>query len=262
MNYLIRYSCCSHIGKCRRMNQDNFICDGKYMNSSEKIFEFPLEGKFESINSSLVGVFDGLGGEEHGEIASLIAAQCAYELSIGDSPIDNLLEFCRNTNERICKYAIEHDYLSMGTTAAILVFSKKKISLCNIGDTKIFRFAGDTIEQISKDHYVVAVNGRKSYLSQNLGIPDTERIIEPYIAKGIYHDKDVYLLCSDGLTDMVSVEEISKIIKETEFCKCAEKLRDVALYNGGKDNITIILCKIEKKKANLFGLMKSVYITK
>ena len=79
----------------------------------------------------------------------------------------------------------------MGTTAAILVFGKREIGLCNIGDSKIFRFAQNRLEQISVDHYAVGVYGRKPPLSQNLGIPEKELLIDPTwrwepIAEGMY----------------------------------------------------------------------------
>ena len=86
-------------------------------------------------------------------------------------------------------------------------------------------------------------------MSQNLGIPASEFVLEPYLAKGYYHDGDIYLLCSDGLTDMVSTEEICSILKGTSFENAADKMLNRALEGGGKDNITILLCMVEKKKS-------------
>lgn len=253
MKYRIHYSCCSHVGKCRSMNQDNFVCDGKYLDFSDEQMIFPLNGTLAHDHPSIIGVFDGLGGEECGEIASLITAKCAAETSIGKKPLDSLLEFCKNANEKICAYAEENDISAMGTTAALLAFSRTEIALCNIGDSKIFRFTGKKLEQISTDHYAVAAYGLKPPLSQNLGIPPSEMIIEPYVARERYNDGDSYLLCSDGLTDMVTVEAITQILIETEFDKCVSKLQELALENGGRDNITIILCRIERERQTLFS---------
>ena len=72
----------------------------------------------------------------------------------------------------------------MGTTAAILAFTGNGVTLCNIGDSKIFRFCDGELEQISKDHVTVAAYGVKPPLSQNLGISPTELIIDPYLAQG------------------------------------------------------------------------------
>ena len=234
MRYKIHYSCSSHVGKCRSMNQDNFICDGKYMDDNDESYIFPLIGTLTGEYPSVIGVFDGMGGEECGEVASFIAAKCAAEISIGEKPLDDLLEFCKNVNEKICDYAAENGIFAMGTTAALLVFNKTEIALCNIGDSKIFRFANKKLEQISTDHYAVAVHGLKPPLSQNLGIPASEMVIEPHIARGKYNDGDLYLICSDGLTDMVALEVIAKILLETKFDKCVNKLQETALENGGK----------------------------
>ena len=252
MKYLIRYSCSSHTGKVRSMNQDNFICEGKYMDEDNEPFTFPLTGILTPDPPVMIGVFDGMGGEECGEIASLIAAGCAAETSFGSDPLDDLLVYCRTANERICDYASENGIMEMGTTAAILVFDKTGISLCNIGDSKIFRFADRMLEQISTDHYAAAPHGAKPPLSQNLGIPAAEMIIEPHIARGRYNAGDLYLICSDGLTDMVTEEAITRILTETEFDGCVNMLQKTALENGGRDNVTIILCRIERKRINLF----------
>lgn len=252
MKYKIYYSCSSHVGKSRSVNQDNFICNGKYMAEDEKPFTFPLTGTLIEDNPSMIGVFDGMGGEERGEVASYIAAKCAAEISIGEKPLDDLLEFCKSANEKICNYATENDFLAMGTTAALLIFNKSEIALCNIGDSKIYRFAEKKLEQISTDHYAVAAHGLKPPLSQNLGIPVTEMVIAPHIARGFYNDGDIYLLCTDGLTDMVTEEEIENILLNTAFDESINRLLEKALDKGGKDNITIILCKVEGEKWSLF----------
>lgn len=88
--------------------------------------------------------------------------------------------------------------------------------------------------------------GRKPPLSQNLGIRPSELIIDPYAAGFEYHDGDVFLICSDGLTDMVSQDEIAAILRETDYEESANSLLKKAPENGGKDNITIILCKVCK----------------
>ena len=249
MSYKIRYSCLSHIGKRRSINQDNYYCDGEYLKDTAGQADSPVKGCLKEHGPHLFAVFDGMGGEECGEKASLIAAECVSKYRIGSNPIEDLLGYCQDANEEILRYAADHNIASMGTTAAILVFGKKEIFLCNIGDSKVFRFDGESLEQISVDHYAAFYYGRKPPLSQNLGIPASEFVLEPYLAKGYYHDGDIYLLCSDGLTDMVSTEEICSILKGTSFENAADKMLNRALEGGGKDNITILLCMVEKKKS-------------
>ena len=213
----------------------------------------PLSGTIDNSYHPLFGVFDGMGGEEQGEVAALIAAKCASKLYIGNQSSVDLVEFCKQANKKICDYATKNNIVSMGTTAALLLFSEKDIFLCNIGDSKIFRYSNGELEQISVDHYAVAAHGLKPPLSQNLGIPAAEMIIEPYVAKGKYNSGDIYLICSDGLTDMVSNEIISEVLKKHEFEPAASKLLELALENGGKDNITLILCKVERKPITLIS---------
>lgn len=252
MNYNIQFSCISHIGNCRSMNQDNFICDGRYMEIKNDNIQFPLNGCVYNKSPSFFGIFDGMGGEECGEIASFIAAKRASRITVGKDAIADILQYCLDVNEEICRYICDKSLSAMGTTAAMLVFTNKDIILCNIGDSKVFRFSQGKIEQISKDHVAVSAYGIKAPLSQNLGIPQEELVIEPYIARGQYNDGDTYLLCSDGLTDMVGTAEIEKILQDVVFDEISGKLLDKALANGGKDNISIIVCKIENDSRRLF----------
>lgn len=255
MHYKVRYYCWCHTGKCRSMNQDNFICADQYLAPDNGSILFPLKDSRSCSRPFLLGVFDGMGGEECGEVASLIAAECASEAVIGDDPIDDLIKFFNEANKKICDYAANNEIGAMGTTAAVLAFNNKEIALCNIGDSKIFRFAHKKLEQISVDHYSMSAYGVKPPLSQNLGIPPSELLIDPYVAKGRYHDGDVYLICSDGLTDMVPIEDITRVLKEAEFKEVGKTLLGMALDNGGKDNITMVLCKVERERWSIFDKM-------
>lgn len=248
MNYKIQYSCCSHKGRVRRINQDNYICNGEYYEMTKDSSPILLKGCVSSEESPVFGVFDGLGGEECGEIASLIAAKCGTEIILGKDPVGALLDFCEEGNARICDYAQENQVSAMGTTAAMLAFSEDAIALCNIGDSKVFRLTDNKIEQLSQDHYGVGAYNRKPPLSQCLGIPPAEIIIEPYVAKEHCRNGDIYLICSDGLTDMVTTEEILGIIQNSPFKMSVESLISKALEHGGKDNITVILCRLEEEK--------------
>lgn len=247
MYHEINYSCVSHIGNIRNVNQDNFICNGTLMRINSFEEAFPIEGKATSKNPILFGVFDGMGGEECGEIASYIAAKEASMISISNNSIYTLLKYCKHTNKKICEYANNNSISAMGTTAAILLFSKNKITLCNIGDSKVFRFSDDSLEQISKDHVVISAFGTKPPLSQNLGIPPEQLLIEPHLSQGTYKDGDRYLICSDGLTDMLPPEDIKELLHIDSLKVTTTNLLNSALKNGGRDNITIILLEIKTR---------------
>ena len=133
----------------------------------------------------------------------------------------------------------------------MLLFSKDEITLCNIGDSRVFRFADGELEQISKDHVVISAFGTKPPLSQNLGIPPDQLLIEPYLSQGRYKNGDKYLICSDGLTDMLTIEEIKELLTSQQIEESATNLINKALENGGKDNVTVILLEIKRRKSTL-----------
>lgn len=251
MYYEILYSCISHIGNARSINQDNFICNGSYINNDNSELVFPLSGTVSTKTTTLFGIFDGMGGEECGEIASYIAAKEALDVHINKCGVSALTDYCKHTNKKICEYAENNSVSAMGTTAAILLCSKDEIVLCNIGDSKVFRFAGGELKQISKDHIVISAFGTKPPLSQNLGISPDQLLIEPYLSHGRYKNGDKYLICSDGLTDMLTLEEIKELLTSQKVEDSASKLVDRALKNGGKDNVTVILLEIRQTKNKL-----------
>ncbi len=255
MAYKITYSGVSHIGKIRQKNQDNLICDRAFIPADAADWPFSLNGEKAAKDNLLVGVFDGMGGEECGEVASNIAVQKASALALTRDPASALLQLCQEVNTDLCSYVAEHGLSAMGTTAAMLAFTGGGVTLCNIGDSKIFHYCEDRLEQISKDHLAPAPFGKKPPLLQNLGIPPTELLIDPYLAQGGYQEGDLYLLCSDGLTDMLTAEEIKeRLSAKMELKEIISDLLETALSHGGRDNISIILCKIERTSGWPFSL--------
>lgn len=254
MQYEIDYSCVSHVGKVRSMNQDNFICNGTYMKPNSAKDMVSISGTASIKTAILFGIFDGMGGEECGEIASYIAAKESSSTHIKKDAVHTLIDYCKQANDVICEYADNNSISSMGTTAAILLCSKSEITLCNIGDSKIFRFSEGNLEQISKDHIAISAYGTKPPLSQNLGIPPESALIDPYLSQGGYKVGDKYLICSDGLTDMLTIEEIKDLLEHQPFEELALSLVNRALKNGGRDNVTVILLKITQSKKNLLKM--------
>lgn len=249
--YQILYSASCHVGKKRDTNQDNLWCSNQYLDVTNTGLQESMSGYIPVSKVPLFAVFDGMGGEQKGEYASYIAAKTLDE-NCGDrlrfESVTFLRNVCRQMNSKICKFQQENNVRSMGTTGAIVLFGKEKVTICNIGDSRVYRLNNGELKQISVDHVQDRVMvGTKPPLTQCLGISEQEFIIEPYIAQGEYKKSDKYLICSDGLTDMVSEEQIQKIMQESATEKCSELLLQEALNNGGKDNITVIVCEIKKK---------------
>lgn len=248
MSLQVSYGCVSHPGRRRRTNQDNFICDGRWMGRDQtKSGAFYL-GTAALDRAVLFGVFDGMGGGEYGEQASLLAAGRAACTPMDRPPRKVLEEICIQANREICSFAASRRLDTCGTTAAMLLFGQGQVTLCNLGDSKIFRVADHRLCQISQDHVMPAPFGHKPPLLQYLGIPPEEMHLCPTYGAWPCCAGDRYLICSDGLTDMLSAEEIGAVVRQP-LEQALRNLLQQALERGGRDNITMILldvCKPEQ----------------
>jgi len=254
MKYSVEYAVCCHRGKVRSNNQDNFWCARAFLNCKNDGLRRVKAGRVDAYDTPAFAVFDGMGGEQRGEVAAYLAAS-SFDAVYGVEPKEDikafLLDACIKMNRAICSYAKDEGVANMGSTAAMVVFGKEEIYICNVGDSRIYQYSAKKLTQISHDHCEesMAPSKRKPALTQNLGIPESEFLIEPYIAMGYYGAGDRYLLCSDGLTDMVTPDEIAQMLaSEKSAAKAVQALLDAALERGGIDNTTIIVCDVRKRK--------------
>lgn len=235
----INYSALCSSGKVRKTNQDRIIINGDESHGEPS---YEVSGTV-SRENSFFSVFDGMGGEECGDKAAEIAAQTAKEYYGNDIEPEKL---CVIINNRICDYMTENDIRSMGSTAAMIKFDKDDVELCNIGDSRIYLVNRQTIQQLSVDHSMnIGRLSPRRVLTQHLGIPETELLIEPYSCRITPGRDDMLLLCSDGLTDMVSEDTIFEIMNSAGCTEGADRLFEEAMNNGGHDNISIIVCGTE-----------------
>ncbi len=246
--YEIVYSCTLNKGKKRKINQDNIVCHQTYLDYREKNNSYHDKQRIALSHPLTVGVFDGLGGEQCGEIASFIAAREAAQLTFERNIPLVLTDYIQKTNRKICDFAMSNGIASMGTTAALIVFHKKKLYVCNIGDSKIFLLQDDQLIQLSKDHLARIPCGIKAPLTQCLGIPEEALQLEPHFLTAPLHNENIFLLCSDGLTDMVELSEIRAILTTETPERASDMLVQRALEHGGEDNVSVIVCKAVRKK--------------
>lgn len=246
--HVVNYCCINIKGGIRKNNQDNFFVQNRYRKSNEPDIDLIYSGEFCSSDNEIIAVYDGMGGEVCGEIASLIAASETIRYNNKNDSGEFLLRnLCNYLNFQVCGYAQKNNVSCMGTTAAIIKFENSQIFICNLGDSRIYRIRGNSIKLISKDHILEGFTMGKPPLTQFLGMPVNEAEIEPYVATGEYVPGDRYLLCSDGITDMLSDDDILKIVFYAEDVNSgAKELVSQALQNGGIDNITAILCEIKE----------------
>ncbi len=245
MEHIIRYCGGTDIGKRRSVNQDNLSMEGKFL---RKGTEHEIFGVSETAVKAplLLGIFDGMGGEQCGEDAAFIAAEKASK-----TPPEQLGSCAKirglflRSNDDICRFAAENELQSVGTTAAVMVFSAEEILIGCIGDSKIFLAERRGLRQLSTDDsFSMPLGGRKPLLTQCLGIPPEEMMIQPHIGSLPYRAAQRFLICSDGLTDMVPTSEIHRILRRNPIEQTAEKLIERALMYGGDDNITVIVCEV------------------
>lgn len=247
MSYSIDYSYISDVGKRRSANQDNFCILGSHMDAGQIGTEKIISGSIQPAKPVLFSVFDGMGGEERGEMASYIAAKKAAETAFGGDIPNKLYSFCKNANREICGFAEENGIRSTGTTAAMLVFEDNLVHMCNIGDSKVFLLREGALTQISEDHLAPVPPGKKAPLSQSLGIPEDEMTIVPCVRSYEIQENDVFIISSDGLTDMVPQEQIAAYAAHPDTGEAAKSLVSAALANGGRDNVTVVVCRIAGK---------------
>ncbi len=223
----------------------------------------------------LVVLADGMGGHRGGEIASSMTVDTVIgELqqhlpeietgSIDDASGFSMESICIQdavvaANELVYKTAEANpEHKGMGTTIVVLQFYNNSFSLAHIGDSRCYRLRNDKFEQITKDHSLLqelidrgfytpeeARNSmNKNLVTRALGI---DPIVMPDIQEDIVLKNDIYLLCSDGLTDLVEDKDIYLTIKQfsANLEEAAKQLITKANQNGGKDNISVMLCRID-----------------
>lgn len=234
----------------------------------------------------LVVLADGMGGHRGGEVASNMTVdtiidklqQSLPEISSGE--VDEASGFSR---ESICiqdavveanklvyqSSEANPDHKGMGTTIVVLQFYNNSFSLAHIGDSRCYRLRSDKFEQITKDHsllqelidrgFYTPEEARKSMnknlVTRALGI---DPVVMPDIQEDIVLKNDLYLLCSDGLTDLVEDEDIYLTIKQfsANLEEAAKQLITKANQKGGKDNISVMLCRIEDDFSTRKGWFK------
>lgn len=247
----------THEGKVRSNNEDNYYLFGGY--KSDPAEKHRKDKRKNSGDMALAAVFDGMGGEEAGELASLTAAE-----SVKPSELAEISKTATNqllsANEKVCCMMRERN-VRMGTTAVQLYVENNKAVCVNLGDSRGYMFRSGMLTQLSKDHsegqrmidmgFAAEDDVRKKNswhnLTQHVGIFPDEFLIEPYFSPEIdIHEGDVFLLCSDGLTDMLKDNEIQAVLIGTEKSSLdvmADKLLKKALGKGGIDNVTIVLLR-------------------
>ena len=215
-------------------------------------------------SAQLIAVADGMGGHAAGEVASRIAVQVLQKLAPilaadnidEDSVEDLLMHSLHSIDAEIATVADEEiEKRGMGTTLTALLIRDNHIALLHVGDSRCYRLRGNTLEQLSNDHTVIQElldqgaiseaeaieHPQRSMLTQALrGDGDVTPVLQMYeVKKG-----DRYLLCSDGLSGVLTDKEIKVGLKKSNKDEAVKFLNDATYINGAPDNVTILIADI------------------
>ncbi|MBQ9313908.1 MAG: Stp1/IreP family PP2C-type Ser/Thr phosphatase [Clostridia bacterium] len=243
---MMRFYGISDIGKSRKENQDRI-----YLPTVKNELKYFI-------------IADGMGGVNGGEVASTAAVEVIKDyidanvenINFDDYTIENLIyQAILAANKFIYNKSLnQKEYKGMGTTIVLAILYRNRVYIGHVGDSRIYRIRKNIIRQLTKDHsYVQALldqgtitreeaenHPQKNILMKVVGC---ERKLEPDIlVKGFIKD-DILLMCTDGLTNMVSTNEIYDTIVngKNDLSNTCKKLIDMANENGGYDNVSVIL---------------------
>jgi len=227
----------SDTGRARRANEDAFFA-----------------------HAPVFAVADGMGGAQAGEVASRTVVDCLRRgLPDGGSPEERLASLAEEANGLIHRKAAEDEQRAgMGTTLTAAYVDEDAVSFGHVGDSRAYLFRDGTLQQLTNDHSLVGEMVRRGKLTAEQAEEHPQRSIitralGPEPAVEVDHmttyarDGDVFLLCSDGLTSMVGDDAIEQFLREAPDLRSAgQALIDAANAAGGRDNITVVLFRVEE----------------
>jgi serine/threonine protein phosphatase PrpC len=229
---------------------------------------------------------DGMGGEAHGEIASAMAVDAVVKhcLDVDANPAARVIGPTRPNwspwtkrlstavhlaNRSIFRSSEEHpEQHGMGATLTAAWINGAKLSVAHVGDSRAYLLRGGSLLQLTRDHSLVAEQVRRGILttaeaeessmqSVLLRALGAQAEIEVDAEEHTLFPRDVLVLCSDGLTRMVTEPEIAGTLQaETDPAKAAEKLVELANDRGGADNITVVVVRVEKNSKGWFTWLR------
>jgi protein phosphatase len=252
---MLKFSCITDKGAIRPNNEDAFV----YRTIKHNPEQFDIQSY-----GCLFSVADGMGGHFAGEIASRIACQYILDYyKIENLTDDNTWEKLKHLYFKINEYVLRQslntpDFHGMGTTLSTLIIRKNKAWVAHVGDSRIYLIRDGIIDQVSYDHTEVqrmidqglftkeeAMKcSVRNVLTQAIGVDNR---LSVFTWAETIQSGDLFLLCSDGLYDMISDEKILSMIKshpDDRLKHICKKFIDEAMRAGGKDNMTVMLVKI------------------
>lgn len=240
-------------GKVRARNEDSLAVDDEAPPLEMSTSAWRL---LDTDQPRILLVADGMGGENSGEIASRLVgerlARRLKEITLGESSI---VEMLRKTNRDVFDEMIVHPELGgMGSTVAGMVIASNDGWIFNVGDSRTYRFQDRFLEQLSRDDSADSVSygdadnhPKTGRITQCLGGARQFIEIDPHVRRVRLATGSQFLLCSDGLSDVVSLDDMELACAEANGVQVVDALFEAAMTAGGPDNISIVLVRVEEK---------------
>jgi serine/threonine protein phosphatase PrpC len=231
----VRYGVSTHPGRRRRHNEDAYV-----------------------LEPPLFAVADGMGGAKAGEVASSLAAAALKENNGGTGGEERVTALIQEANRRVFRRANEdRDAAGMGTTMTVALVEDNRVAFGHVGDSRAYLIRAGKIEQLTDDHSLVAELVRGGKLTPEEADTHPQRSVitravgtEPDVDVDTFtiepEPGDLFLICSDGLTDMVDDETILRAVEEnrSNLEVAAKALINAANKQGGEDNITVVFFEV------------------
>jgi serine/threonine protein phosphatase PrpC len=240
-------------GRVRAHNEDSLAIDDDIPRLE---MSASVQRVLDTDRPRVVLVADGMGGENSGEIASrLVGERLAMrlkEITLGQSSIVDML---RKTNRDVFdEMTVRPELGGMGSTVAGMVIANGDGWTFNVGDSRTYRLQDRYLEQLSHDDSADSVSyghadnhAKTGRITQCLGGARQFIEIDPHVRRVRLATGSQFLLCSDGLSDVVSLDDMELACAEANGVQVVDALFEAAMTAGGPDNISIVLIRVEKK---------------
>lgn len=256
----------SNVGLKRPNNEDNFLVNQICNKRSEANIHYTSMNIVKDNELAFFGVFDGMGGGENGEIASLFTAQEVCHELINYIPSSIEIDCAVQKSLLLANNKIVDEQTKRpvcGTTATVLCIFENKFKIYHLGDTRAYLLRDQDMFQLTKDQTLAEmklslgfyekddplIEKEKHQLTEYVGCDFSKEGLKPVESEWLeLQNADRILLCSDGLYDMCPDYMIREVLlKNNQVEGAARELVEVALKNGGSDNVTCLVMEYQKK---------------
>jgi type VI secretion system protein ImpM len=232
-----RSAALTDVGRARTNNEDSFV---------------------ERDSAGLWAVADGMGGHSHGEVASRMVCDALTDFSLDgtfEEVVDAAAKRVRDVNDHLIRSSLHADPTERsGSTVVILLLRGAKSAVLWAGDSRVYRFRGGVLEQLTRDHSLAELEGtapnESSVITRAVGV-------EPDLELDVHRDgvlpEDRFLLCSDGLTRVLPLDAISAWMQTPDIEKAVQGLIQATLDAGAPDNVTVVIAEAVGAEAGVVG---------